>query len=253
MNDDELQNRLRSMGVTPIDPEVQAGHLRQVEAVGGAGAEPAGRRRFGPVAVGAAAIFGFLAGSTGLAMAGALPDQAQGVAHDVLGVVQVDVPEGKDGKRGPCVAAAAKLDDEVAKQAAKDACPQGNDDPGPVDEDGDGKPDKPDKVDKHADDPCRGKPAWTGPMSNEEREAAKAASSRDTCVDDDGDDKPDKPDKPDKVDKHADDPCRGKPAWTGPMSNEEREAAKTAASRDTCVDDDGEDVEEPDVEDSVDG
>ena len=117
-------------------------------------------------------------------------------------MVKVDVPAGKQDKRGPCVSEAAKIEDEAAKQAAKDACPKG----GPDDDQPD--PNKPDDGDepgrsgeapgktgdvpkgkatgatKHDDDPCKGRPACAGQMTQEERAEAKAANSRDTCVDD---------------------------------------------------------------------
>ena len=96
-------------------------------AAGGGVVEPR-RRGFVWAGIAAAAVVGFLAGSTGLAMADALPDPAQAVAHDVLRVVQVDVPQGKEGKRGPCMAEAAKIKDKDAKKAAKDACPKGGSD-----------------------------------------------------------------------------------------------------------------------------
>ena len=203
MNDNELHNRLRSMGTRPVDADVQESHLRRIESVAPVGAVATGKR-FGPVAVAAACVFGFLAGSTGLAMAGALPDQAQEVAHDVLGVVQVDVPAGKEGKRGPCVSAAAKIEDEDAKKAAKDACPKGPIDNDQPDGDDSDEPDAPGRsgdapgqnrdemtgkarasgTTKHDDDPCKGRPAWAGPLTKEEREEAKAANSRADCVDD---------------------------------------------------------------------
>jgi hypothetical protein len=207
VNENELHDRMRSLGSHPIDDATQAAHLRRIETVTRPEAV-GGRRRFGVLAVAAAGIVGFLAGSTGLAMAGALPDPAQDVAHDVFGVVKVDVPAGKQDKRGPCVSEAAKIEDEAAKQAAKDACPKGGPDDeqpdpnGPNDpgdpSDGDqpgrsgeapGKADKTPKdkangTTKHDDDPCRGRPAWTGPMTQEEREDAKAANSREACIDD---------------------------------------------------------------------
>ena len=150
--------------------------------------------------IAAAAVVGFLAGSTGLAMADALPDTAQDVAHDVLGAVQVDVPAGKEGKRGPCVAEAAKLKDKDAKKAAMDACPKGgggtrrqsrperaDGTPGKSGEapghrgEASGKSGEAPGQTKHEGDPCHGRPPWAGNMSKEERDAAKQAASRETC------------------------------------------------------------------------
>ncbi|MCB0966361.1 MAG: hypothetical protein KDB37_05960 [Ilumatobacter sp.] len=188
---DPVEERLRSLGSQSIDPETRAAHLRRAEAVVPI---PPTRRRFGPMAIAAAAVVGFLAGSAGLASAGALPDPAQNVAHDVLGVVKVEVPEG--GNRGACVAQAAKLDDKEAKQAAKAACPKGGD-ATDDDQDGDDTTDTTDDTTespgksgeapgqvKHADDPCRGKPAWSGPMSKEERAALKEQFDRSACTGD---------------------------------------------------------------------
>ncbi len=142
-------------------------------------------KRFGRLAVAAAAVVGFLAGSTGLAMAGVLPDPAQDVAHHVLALVRVDVPE---GTRGACVSAAArdKTLSKAAKQAAKDACPKG----GPPD--GAGTPDagtgRPDTAPgpAGASDPCHGKPPWAGrnDLTPEQRDAMKADRAA-TCGTDD--------------------------------------------------------------------
>ena len=187
MEDRDLHERLRSLGEDPVEADTRSAHLSRIAAVEVTAAPH--RRRFGPLAVASAGIVGFLVGSTGLAMAGALPDSAQGVAHDVLGVVQVDVPDGKDGKRGPCVSEAAKIDDPAEKAAAKEACPKGPPVSPPVGDDT-----TPPGQDKHADDPCKGKPEWAGPMSQEEREAAKEAASRDGCDDDDDEGPTDDPD-----------------------------------------------------------
>jgi hypothetical protein len=195
-NEIELRERLRELGQRPIDADAQELHLRRIEAVGVSG-EPR-RRGFVWAGVAAAALVGFMAGSTGLAMAGALPGRAQDVAHDVLGAVQVDVPSGKEGKRGPCVSEAAKIKDEDAKKAAIAACPKGGaDDTGGGDGpegspgksgDAPGKSgDAPGQI-KHEGDPCHGRPPWAGKMSKEEREAAKQAASREACPPDADDD-----------------------------------------------------------------
>ena len=187
MNDDEIRARLRAFGEEPIDEQTRAAHMRRM-ATGVVVDEPR-RRGFVWAGIAAAAVVGFLAGSTGLAMADALPDPAQEVAHDVLRVVQVDVPQGKEGKRGPCVAEAAKIKDKDAKKAAKDACPQGGGDEN-GDESGDEggeQPGSPGQGPPPAGDPCRGRPPWAGPMSKEQREAAKASASRANCPKDDDD------------------------------------------------------------------
>jgi hypothetical protein len=177
VNDDEIRARLRAMGAEPIDDQTRATHMRRM-AAGGSLAEPR-RRGFVWAGIAAAAVVGFLAGSTGLAMADALPDPAQEVAHDVLRVVQVDVPQGKEGKRGPCMSQAAKIKDKDAKKAAKDACPKGGGDES-GDETGDGAG-TPEQGPPSASDPCHGRPPWAGPMSKEQRDAAKASASRANC------------------------------------------------------------------------
>lgn len=218
-HEDQLRERLRQLGQCPIDAGTQELHLRRLQAVGG-NVEPR-RRGFVWVGIAAAALVGFTAGSTGLAMAGALPDRAQDVAHDVLGVVQVDVPSGKEGKRGPCVSEAAKIKDEDAKKAAMAACPEGGpDDNGDGGNGGnrpEGSPGKsgdapgksgtaPGQV-EHEGDPCHGRPPWAGKMSKEERQAAKQAASREACpadADDDGESEADE--ESDDDDEAGDDP-----------------------------------------------
>ncbi len=249
VNDDELEQRLRSLGAEPIDPATRAGHMRRIADAATTG-EPR-RRGFVWGGIAAAAIVGFLAGSTGLAMADALPNPAQDVAHDVLQVVNVQVPAGKEGKRGPCMASAAKIKDKDAKQAAKDACPKGGNgggngggEEGNGGGGGNGAP--------VSDDPCHGRPPWAGPMSKADRQAAKESASRAQCPADDADQEsaehgngaPGGPPAPD-------DPCRGRPPWAGPMSKAAREAAKAAASRDGCPDDDEDDDSDGDAENST--
>lgn len=235
MTDDELHERLRSLGTTPIEPHTRAEHLQRIAAA--TATEP---RRRGLVwgGIAAAAIVGFLAGSTGLAMADSLPGRAQGVAHDVLRVVQVDVPDGKQGTRGACVSEAAKIKDPDEKKAAKEACPKGD---SPHDDSGDdGSGDTGGGGPPPSDDPCHGRPPWAGPMSKADRQAAKESNSRAQCPDDDPDgDESDAgaPGGPPA----ADDPCHGRPPWAGPMSKEDRQAAKESASRANCPDEDEDD------------
>lgn len=183
---DELTDRLHALGDEPVPDAVRAQHLQRIAST------PVDTRRgFGRTWVAAAAIVGFLAGSTGLAAAGALPDSAQDVAHDVLAVVQVDVPE---GKRGPCVSAIAKSAlPKAEKKAAKDACPKGGNGGDDIDDDdAPGKSGDASNKDKHANDPCKGKPPWAGKnsLTPQEKDAMKAERAA-TCgkdLDDDGDD-----------------------------------------------------------------
>lgn len=190
MDENELTDRLHALGDADVPDAAKTQHLQRIAATPVTSA-----RSFNRVWVAAAAIVGFLAGSTGLAAAGALPDPAQDVAHDVLAVVQVDVPE---GKRGPCVSAIAKSDlPKNEKKAAKDACPKGGDDPDEL-EDGEGNGkgkgragEAPGQT-KHADDPCRGKPPWAGrnDLTKAEKDAMKAerAATCDADLDDEAED-----------------------------------------------------------------
>jgi hypothetical protein len=202
MNDGELERRLSALGRRRIDAATRDAHLRRIQRevgeIGTAERPEAPRRRpIGAISVAAAALIGFAVGSTGLAMADALPDPAQRVAHDVLGAIQVDVPSGRPQNRGACVSAAAKLEDEAAKQSAKDACPRGG--PPENDDSTDGSHGRSDTAPghsktngqppgagKHEGDPCRGRPAWAGPMSKADRQAAREANSRANCPEDDG-------------------------------------------------------------------
>lgn len=179
MDENEITQRLREAGERPVAGNVRSDHLHRMRA-----AAPARPKRFGRLAVATAAFVGFAVGSTGFAMAGALPGPAQGVAHQVLSVVQVDVPDGKP-HRGACVSAAANAhpEDEVARKAAKDACPKGkpegmgNGRPDGVPPGHAGKGPKRPKEPRGANadgDPCTGKPPWAGPMVPEEKARLKA-------------------------------------------------------------------------------
>jgi hypothetical protein len=88
-------SRLRSVGRQPLDHAVEQRVLARA-------------RRSRPswwqstkVKVAAGIAGGFMIGSVSLASAGALPDQAQSVAHSALGAIGVHVPPGKDRYNGP--------------------------------------------------------------------------------------------------------------------------------------------------------
>lgn len=169
MDENELTDRIRAMGDEPVPDATRDAHLRRIAATP---VQPG--RRFGRGWVAAAAIVGFLAGSTGLAAAGALPDPAQDVAHDVLAAVQVDVP---DGTRGSCVSKIAKSDlPKEDKKAAKDGCPKGGRGSGEGDDEAPGKSGSAPGQTRHADDPCRGKPPWAGrnDLTKAEKDELKA-------------------------------------------------------------------------------
>ena len=242
---DHLTERLRSLGEHPIDDDTKALHRQRMDAA--EALAPAARRRFGPVAIAAAGIVGFMAGSTGLAAAGALPDPAQDVAHEVLGVVRVDVPKGKEGQRGPCVSQAAKIEDEASKQAAKDACPKG----GPPDAGDDVEGDENGGDENDAPGRSGDAPGQTGDLPNGKTPGGGKATAPGQTGDLPNGKTPGagNADAPGQV-KHADDPCKGRPAWAGPMSKDEREALKEAGSRADCDgDEQGDDLDDDDLDD----
>ena len=185
MDENEITQRLRDAGDQPVPGEVRASHLSQMHAATPAAAPQP--KRFGRLAVAAAAFVGFAVGSTGFAMAGALPDPAQQVAHDVLAVVQVDVENPRN--RGQCISNAARtIEDEAAKQAAKQEC-KDTIKPGKPDHAGQGngkakgRPDGAGRPDGHPNDgdPCKGPPPWAGnKMTPAEKDAARAERAT-TC------------------------------------------------------------------------
>lgn len=237
MDENDLTDRLRHLGDADVPADARAEHLRRIAATPIAPA-----RGFSRAWVAAAAVVGFLAGSTGLAAAGALPDPAQDVAHDVLAVVQVDVPE---GKRGPCVSAIAKSDlPKDEKKAAKDACPKGGDDE--ADEDGDagedgtkgngkGRSGEAPGQTKHADDPCKGKPPWAGKndLTDAEKDALKAERAA-TC----GRDLDDADVDEDVEEEHEDDENEGDVEENGVVEEDENDEDDVEAENDDGVDDD---------------
>jgi hypothetical protein len=106
MNENEdLISRLRALGRRPVDTDLATSHLAAMAAAPGALSRPRTHR----LRVVAAFTVGLLAGTSGLATAGALPNGAQEIAHRTLGSVGVNVPHGNryqgpgcgdDGDRG---------------------------------------------------------------------------------------------------------------------------------------------------------
>jgi hypothetical protein len=183
MDENEITQRLRDAGDQPVPGEVRATHLSQMHAAVPVVEKP---KRFGRLAVAAAAFVGFAVGSTGFAMAGALPAPAQGLAHDVLSVVQVEVPDRKDN-RGKCVSAIANDPDLTPQQkkAAKDEqCQKGK--PAHAGKGNGGGP--PEEL-MNDGDPCKGPPPWAGKGAKAEKaaqkEAHRAARAGAGCADDD--------------------------------------------------------------------
>jgi hypothetical protein len=172
VDENQIEARLRNLGKAPVDPDLSAAHLTQMATV-----RPvvAAKTRRSWRAIAAAAVVGFLAGSTGLAAAGTLPAPAQDVAHSVLGAVGVDVPRSTedcpDGRsyrnHGEYVAEVEAAGGDV-EAAARSRC--GKPDP---ERKGQGKGDggKPAGAREDRDgDPCTGPPPWAGQkLSAEEK------------------------------------------------------------------------------------
>ena len=192
MSTDDLEDRLRRLGQTPIAPEVEASHRRAMtEAV--AAPAPA-RARFGWRAVALAAVAGFLVGSTGLAAAGSLPAPAQDVAHDVLDVVGIGVPRSTEGcpegtsyrNHGEYVSAVEAAGGDVDAAAHSDCgkpthAAKGNGN-GTDKEKG-----APGASPDGDEDPCTGPPPWAGTHDPEAKEAARAERETTCGPDDDAD------------------------------------------------------------------
>src|SRR5688500_14650042 len=103
--DEAVVARLQALGATPIDDGLAAEHLAAMHVE----LHPTPRRARRAVVAGVAAA-AVLTASTGMAAAGVLPGPAQGVAHDVLDTVGVNVPDQGHG-RGACVREVARSDD----------------------------------------------------------------------------------------------------------------------------------------------
>lgn len=170
MDDDDLETRLRDLGKVPVEPAVRDRHLAAMAAARPDALTPAGARRwrFGWRAVAAAGVVGFLAGSTGLAAAGTLPDPAQDVAHDVLGAVGINVPRSTEGcpddgvyrNHGEFVAEVEAAGGDV-EAAARSACGMPVRSGGGPAGRGGGQPAGVPRTDADGD-PCTGPPPWAG-------------------------------------------------------------------------------------------
>lgn len=189
MDETELTQRLHDLGTHPVPDDVTDRHIHRMASASAIAPE----RRFGRFAVAAAAVVGFAFGSTGLAMAGALPDRAQDVAHEVLSTVNVNVPQ---GNRGQCVSAIAQNPElsEAEKETQKEACPKGGPPAGIGGDEGEGpgrSGEAPGRsgtapgLTKHEGDACRGMPPWARNPTMPEAEKAAAQEARDAnCGDD---------------------------------------------------------------------
>ncbi len=141
---DALEARLRALGEEPVPPEVQARHLAAIAAVPEAVASAGRRLSARLLRAAASAVVAGLVGGTALASAGALPDPAQRVAHNVLGAVGIDVPDPADVEQpdGPIVSSelpdARPVDPSAGSPSPTAATPEAGGSTGP---DSDGAPD----------------------------------------------------------------------------------------------------------------
>ena len=92
-----LTRRLGALGAQPVEPAVASQHLTALASVA---VRPAGGVRQ-KLQVAGALVAGLLIGSTGLAVAGALPDPLQDASSTALAKVKVDVPAGTERYDGP--------------------------------------------------------------------------------------------------------------------------------------------------------
>jgi len=178
---DDLISRLRAFGRRPVDAGLAARHL---SAMATPSLADAPRRRHQLRVVAAFAV-GLLAGTTGLATAGALPNGAQEIAHHTLGSFGVNVPHG-DRYQGPGCGGAKNhgqyvrsrpKGDRAAAAASRCGKPLGA---GAGDDgSGDGNGGAPGKAAG-----CQGPPPWAG--KGKPDQAAKDARKQ-ACGDHDGD------------------------------------------------------------------
>jgi len=208
---EELISRLRAFGRRPVSPEVAGTHLAAMgEAVDATGARGAHRMK-----IVAAFVVGLVAGTSGLATAGALPDGPQEVAHRTFGAVGIKVPHG-DRYWGPeCAGEAKKNHGQYVRSQPKDkraeaaasSCGKpvqagrGDDSAG----DGDGK-----------GAGCQGPPPWAG--KGKPDEAAKAARKQ-ACgqsKDEKGDEAPGPSTQAEPIGPLTPDPSGANPSTTEP-------------------------------------
>jgi hypothetical protein len=180
---DDLIERLRRFGRRPVGDEVSAGHLAAIEASPGGARIRTGRQRLRIIA---AFTVGLVAGTSGLATAGALPDGAQEVAHRTLGAVGINVPHGDRYWGQECAGEAKKNHGQYVRSQPKDKRAEA----------AASRCGKPVQAGAGGDDSsgggtvagCQGPPPWAG---KGKPDAAAKAARKQACgqgQDDDGDD-----------------------------------------------------------------
>jgi hypothetical protein len=172
---DDLIQRLQRLGRQPVDPARQEAHL--------AAMAPVGRSPMrAKVRVAGAFLAGLLVGGSGLAVAGALPDSAQNVAHTMFEQVGVQVPQPERYHDPEECGAEVKAnhgeyvrdDKSLARTDCGKPTQAGGKDAGATPRSGQGGPGGP--AAKGERGPCQGPPPWAGnaTMSPEDKAAAQA-------------------------------------------------------------------------------
>lgn len=185
---EDLIQRLRDAGRRPIDPTVRSTHLASLEC------RPTLLRS--KLRVAGAFLAGLLVGGSGLAAAGALPDPAQNVAHNVFEKVGVQVPQPERHHGEECGAERkrnhgqyVRVDKALAQtECGKPLATAGGD----AEDDGERDAEKargkqgPKKAGESG--PCAGPPPWASDKSmTAEQKAAAQADREATCgPDEDG-------------------------------------------------------------------
>ena len=191
MSTDDLEDRLRRLGQTPIAPEVAIAHRHAIAQAG----TRAPRARFGWKAVALASVVGFFAGSTALAAAGSLPAPAQDVAHDTLGAVGIDVPRSSEDcpegasyrNHGEYVASVEAAGGDVGAAARSRCGKPAHPGKGNGSSNGRGPGGAPGTGPDRDGDPCTGPPPWAGTHLDAEAKAAARAEHEAACGPDDDD------------------------------------------------------------------
>jgi hypothetical protein len=222
MNENEdLISRLRAFGRRPVDTDLATGHLAAIAAASGALSRPRTHR----LRVVAAFTVGLLAGTSGLATAGALPNGAQEIAHRTLGSVGVNVPHG-DRYQGPECGGEVKNHGQYVKSqpkgsratAAASRC--GKPLQAGTGDDGSGKATG-----------CQGPPPWAG--KGKPDQAAKDARKAACGNEQDGDEKAGNDQKADSDAKEAPAPAAGAVTGLVPLPETTPTSATTTSTTST--------------------
>ena len=114
---DDLIARLRALGSQPVSSDASRRHLASIEAESDGVTR---RSRMSRLRIVAAFVVGLLAGTSGLATAGALPNGAQDVAHRAFGAVGVKVPGGERHWGQECAGPKKKNHGQYVRSQPKD-------------------------------------------------------------------------------------------------------------------------------------